>query len=162
MVDLERGLLLLPDSKTDEKAIILNAPSQLILAELPRVDRCVIPGKRRAPKNGKKPESRPRSDLKRPWTMVRRHAGLAADADNPKFRVRIHDLRHTHASIGVGANMGLPIIGKLLGHAQARTTERYAHLETDPLRKASNAIGKKISDAMGDGDKPNSRFPCGP
>ena len=77
--------------------------------------------------------------------MVRRRAGLAADADNPMFRVRIHDLRHTHASIGVGSNMGLPIIGKLLGHAQTRTTERYAHLETDPLRKASNAIGKKIT-----------------
>jgi integrase len=152
MVDLERGLLLLPDSKTDEKAIILNAPAQLILSELPRIDRYVIPGKPRKNAKGKF-ESRPRSDLKRPWTMVRRRAGLAADADNPKFRVRIHDLRHTHASIGVGSNMGLPIIGKLLGHAQARTTERYAHLETDPLRKASNAIGKKISDAMGDNGK---------
>jgi hypothetical protein len=57
--------------------------------------------------------------------------------------------------------MGLPIIGKLLGHAQTRTTERYAHLETDPLRRASNAIGKKINDAMGDGksSKPSKVIP---
>ena len=96
-------------------------------------------------------ESRPRSDLKRPWSLVRKRAGLDASAENPALRVRIHDLRHTHASIGVGANLGLPIIGKLLGHTQARTTERYAHLEADPLRKASDAIGRRIADALGDG-----------
>ncbi|WP_245316114.1 hypothetical protein [Mesorhizobium wenxiniae] len=45
-------------------------------------------------------------------------------------------------------------MGKLLGHAQSRTTERYAHLEADPLRKASNAIGKRISEAMGDVQPP--------
>ncbi|RWQ41855.1 MAG: DUF4102 domain-containing protein [Mesorhizobium sp.] len=153
MVDLERGLLLLPDSKTGQKTIILNAPAQMVLADLPRVDRYVIPGKPRALKNGKM-ESRPRSDLKRPWQMIRKRAGLASQADNPGFRVRIHDLRHTHASIGVGANLGLPIVGKLLGHTQARTTERYAHLEADPLRKASNAIGKRISEALGDAATP--------
>lgn len=155
MVDLERGLLLLPDSKTGQKTIILNAPAQMVLSELPRIDRFVIPGKPRALKDGKM-ESRPRSDLKRPWLMVRKRAGLAGDADNPNFRVRIHDLRHTHASIGVGSNLGLPIVGKLLGHTQSRTTERYAHLEADPLRKASNAIGKRISEALGDEERPKS------
>lgn len=155
MVDLERGLLLLPDSKTGQKTIILNAPAQMVLSELPHVDRYVIPGKPRKLPNGKM-ESRPRSDLKRPWRMIRKRAGLAAQADNPSFRVRIHDLRHTHASIGVGANLGLPIVGKLLGHTQSRTTERYAHLEADPLRKASNAIGKRISEAMGDSEPPTA------
>ena len=57
MVDLERGLLLLPDSKTDEKAIILNAPAQLILAELPRVDRYVIPGKPARRRTGRRPRA---------------------------------------------------------------------------------------------------------
>ncbi len=149
MVDLERGLLLLPDSKSGEKAIILNAPAQLILAELPRADRYVIPGRQKQLPNGKI-ESRPRTDLKRPWHNVRRHAGLDATADDPRFRVRIHDLRHTHASVGVGANMGLPIVGKLLGHKQMRTTEKYAHLEVDPLRRASDQIGARIADALGD------------
>lgn len=148
MVDLERGVLLLPDSKSGEKTIILNGPAQVILAELPRVDRYVIPGRQRKRPDGSM-ESRPRSDLKRPWHQVRKHAGLAADADDPRFRVRIHDLRHTHASIGVGANMGLPIVGKLLGHKQMRTTEKYAHLEVDPLRRASEQIGARIADALG-------------
>ncbi|MEP7452830.1 site-specific integrase [Phyllobacterium sp. SB3] len=149
MVDIERSLLLLPDSKTGKKSIVLNAPAKIVLANLPRVDRYVIPGKPRRSKDGKEMESRPRSDLNRPWRLVRKRAGLAADVDNPHFRVRIHDLRHTHASVGVGASYGLPIVGKLLGHTQARTTERYAHLETDPLIAASEVIGGRIADAMG-------------
>lgn len=149
MVDLERGLLLLPDSKTGEKTIILNAPAQLILSELPRVSRFVIPGKGRKTKDGTFVDTA-RSDLKRPWGAVRKRAGLLSDNDNPRLRVRIHDLRHTHASVGVGSNLGLPIVGKLLGHTQARTTERYAHLEADPLKRASDAIGAAIASAMGE------------
>ena len=83
-----------------------------------------------------------RSDLKRPWAAVAKRAGLDG--------VRIHDLRHTHASVGAGAGLGLPIIGKLLGHAQANTTARYAHLDADPLRRASDRIGSHIAAAMGD------------
>ncbi|MGC4027039.1 MAG: tyrosine-type recombinase/integrase [Mesorhizobium sp.] len=64
--------------------------------------------------------------------------------------LRIHDLRHNFASFGAGGGMGLPIIGKLLGHAQPATTARYAHLDTDPLRRASNAIGNSIAAAMGE------------
>ena len=64
--------------------------------------------------------------------------------------VRIHDLRHTHASIGVGAGLGLPIIGKLLGHSQPSTTARYAHLDADPLRSASEVIAGRIAEAMGE------------
>jgi hypothetical protein len=60
----------------------------------------------------------------------------------------LHDLRHTYASIGAGSGLGLPIIGKLLGHTQAATTQRYAHLDTDPLRRASNAIGMPIALAL--------------
>jgi site-specific recombinase XerD len=62
----------------------------------------------------------------------------------------LHDLRHTYASFGAGSGLGLPIIGKLLGHAQAVTTERYAHLGSDPLRRASESIAGTISAAMGE------------
>ena len=53
--------------------------------------------------------------------------------------------------------MGLPIIGKLLGHTQAATTQRYAHLDADPLRRASNAIGNTLAAAMGDVDNSSSK-----
>jgi hypothetical protein len=63
-------------------------------------------------------------------------------------------LRHTFASYGAGGGLGLPIVGKLLGHTQASTTLRYAHLDADPLRRAADTIGATIAAAM-DG-KPSS------
>jgi integrase len=110
-VDFERGLLLLPDSKTGKKAIVLNAPAFDVLANLPRVGAYVIAGQAAGSE-----QERPRADLKRPWRTVAKRAGLNG--------VRIHDLRHTHASVGAGAGLGLPIIGKLLGHAQAASPIR--------------------------------------
>jgi integrase len=132
-VDLERGLLLLPDSKTGRKAVVLNAPAIAVLSLLPRVGIYVIAGD-----NAEKP----RADLNKPWRAVSEQAGLIG--------VRLHDLRHSHASVGAGAGLGLPIIGKLLGHTQASTTARYAHLDNDPLRRASERIGREIALAMGD------------
>jgi len=136
-VDLERGLLLLPDSKTGKKSIVLNAPAMKVLAELPRLGAYVIAGQ-----SAGTDEEAPRPDLNRPWRAVAKRAGLAG--------VRLHDLRHTHASFGAGAGLGLPIIGKLLGHAQATTTARYAHLDFDPLRRASEHIGSRLAAAMGE------------
>jgi integrase len=132
-VDLQRGLLLLPDSKTGRKTVVLNAPAMAVLADVPRIKDCdfVILGD--DPK-------KPRADLHKPWRLVRHHAGLAD--------VRVHDLRHTHASIGAGAGLGLPIIGKLLGHKHADTTAKYAHLDADPLRRASDRIGSEIAAAL--------------
>jgi len=132
-VDMERGLLLLPDSKTGRKTIVLNSPALSLLERAERRGRFVIPG-------GSDP-ARPRSDLKKAWHAIQQHAGLVG--------VRIHDLRHTFASIGAGASLGLPIVGKLLGHSQPATTARYAHLDADPLRRGTNLIGQKLSDAMG-------------
>jgi len=145
-VDLENGLLHLPDSKTGRKVVILGAPAAEILAGLPRVGEFVIAGKTKTEIDQKgKPRTieRPRADLSRPWTRIRAHAGL----DD----LRIHDLRHSFASVGTGAGMGLPIIGKLLGHKQVATTQRYAHLDADPVRRASNAIGATIAAALGAG-----------
>jgi len=132
-VDFERGLLLLPDRKTGGKTIVLNAPALAVLSELPRIGEFVIVGD--------DPES-PRHDLNRPWRLVCKRAGLDG--------VRLHDLRHTHASVGAGAGLGLPIIGKLLGHSQASTTQRYAHFAADPLRRASDKIAGRIAAAVGE------------
>jgi len=131
-IDLERGLINLPDSKTGRKTIVMSAATADLLRERERRGTYVIPG----------PEGdKPRSDLKRPWRAIQRHAKLEG--------VRIHDLRHTFASIGAGASLGLPIVGKLLGHSQPATTARYAHLDTDPLRRASNVIGGHLAAALG-------------
>jgi integrase len=74
------------------------------------------------------------------WHRVRERAGLEKGA-------RIYDLRHSFASIGAGGGLSLPIIGRLLGHTQARTTQRYAHFADDPLRKAAEKITTVITGA---------------
>lgn len=130
-VDLQRGLLFLPDSKTGRKTIVLGAAALTVLQDIRGSGVYVIKGDDPA---------KPRADLKKPWALVSRHAGLEG--------VRLHDLRHSFASIGAGAGMGLPIIGKLLGHASTATTQRYAHLDADPLRRASDAITSVIAQAM--------------
>lgn len=145
-VDLERGLLLLPDSKTGRKTIVLNAPSLSVLDGLTRIGTYVIAGDSAATSN-----ERPRADLKRPWAAVSRRAGLDG--------VRLHDLRHNFAAFGAGGGMGLPIIGKLLGHTQPQTTARYAHLDADPLRRASDTIGTTIAAAMGEPARPTAKIP---
>jgi len=136
-IDFERGLLLLPTSKPGKKTIVLNAPSLAILTALPQVGAYVIAGTSAGTNDEK-----PRSDLKKPWKAIAKRARLED--------VRIHDLRHTHASVGAGMGLGLPIIGKLLGHTQSATTQRYAHLDDDPVRKASEQIGSRLATAMGE------------
>lgn len=142
-VDFERGIMLLPDSKTGKKAIYLSAAALAVLNAIPRVkdNPYIILGERRPRKRGEaKPGPAPRADLKRPWAAISKAAGLTD--------VRIHDLRHSFASMGAGASLGLPIIGKLLGHTQAATTARYSHLDADPLRRAADIIGGQIAAAM--------------
>jgi integrase len=130
-VDFERDMLALPDSKTGRKSVFLNVAALQVLKSLPQVGEYVIAGDN---------HNKPRSDLDRPWRLVSRRAGLSG--------VRLHDLRHSFASIGAGGGLGLPMLGKLLGHTQAQTTARYAHLDSDPLRRASNMIGDAIAAAM--------------
>jgi integrase len=60
---------------------------------------------------------------------------------------RIYDLRHTFASVGAGGGLSLHIIGRLLGHTQSRTTQRYAHLADNPMRDAAMKIGDAIAKA---------------
>jgi integrase len=119
-IDFERGLINLSDSKTGKKTIVISAATAALLKDSVRRGTFVVPGL---------DADRSRSGLQKPWRAVRRDAALEG--------VRIHDLRHTFASIGAGASLGLPIVDKLLGHSQPVTTARYAHLDADPLRRAS-------------------------
>lgn len=129
--DAERGMLFLPDSKTGRKAVVLSGAAQQVLASLPRLGVYVIPGN---------DPDKPRADIKRPWAALSARAGLAG--------VRLHDLRHTFASVGAASGLSLPVIGGLLGHADAATTQKYAHLQTDPVRAAADAIAGHIAHAM--------------
>lgn len=132
-VDLERGVIFLTTSKTGKKTLYLAAAAQSVIQAIPRIEGnpFIIVGSK---------SGRPRADLKKPWAAIQRSAKLQG--------LRLHDLRHSFASIGAGASLGLPIIGKLLGHSQAATTARYAHLDADPMRRAANSIGNTIAGAM--------------
>jgi integrase len=78
-------------------------------------------------------KGQPIADIKRSWAWAQREANLPG--------VRLHDLRHSFASLLISAGEPLPIIGRLLGHTQSQTTMRYAHLADDPLRRATGRIG---------------------
>lgn len=135
-VDLDRGVLFLGDSKTGKKTVVLSAAAIGVLEGLPRIGKYVIAGSSAGTEDEK-----PRADLNKPWEAVLKRAGIEG--------ARLHDLRHSFASVGVGGSLGLPIIGRLLGHTQAATTQRYAHLDVDPLKRAADEIGNKIISAMG-------------
>jgi integrase len=129
------GVARLPDSKTGAKNLFLPAGALDVLAKLPRYAgrACVFPG------DGKAPSF---VGIQRPWRRVRALAGLPD--------LRIHDLRHVFASTAVSGGDSLFIVGKLLGHRQATTTERYSHLAPDPAREAANRTAERLG-AMLDG-----------
>lgn len=135
-VDPERGLLFLPDSKTGRKTVVLSTAAQDVLRGLPRVGKFVIAGR-----DAGTDDEKPRHDLKKPWAAICKRAGLGD--------VHLHDLRHTFASVGAGSDLGLPVIGNLLGHANAKTTQRYAHVANDAAKRAADLIANKIATAMG-------------
>ena len=132
-VDLANRRLDLPDSKTGRKTIYLGEAAVAVLNRLPALtdNPFVITG--RVP-------GQYLTDLQKPWRRIRAFAGL----DD----VRIHDLRHTFASVGIANGQGLPIVGKLLGHTQAQTTARYAHLASDVALAAANRISGAIADRL--------------
>lgn len=132
-VDLDKHFLRFADSKTGQKIIPINQAAVAVIAtQRPRQGNpFVFPADR--------------SDgffegLPKIWRRVRKIAGLED--------VRIHDLRHSFASVAVAGGASLPIIGALLGHKDTATTQRYAHLSADPLRAASQAVADAIAMAL--------------
>lgn len=142
-IDFERGEARLPDSKTGAKTLHLPPPALAVLAELPRIEGNphVIVGD---------VSGAALVNLGKAWRAIRKQAGL----DD----VRIHDLRHAFASIAASSGMGLPIIGKMLGHTDAKTTHRYAHLAADPVKAAAATVAGTIAAAMS-GGKPAAVMP---
>jgi integrase len=132
-VDFDLGLLRLPRSKTGAKSIYLTKAAAKILKALPRVNDnpYVIVGD--------KPGAH-LVNLQKPWSRVRARAGL----DD----VRLHDLRHSYASVGATGGLSLLFVGKLLGHTQPSTTQRYAHLAEDPVRQAGEQVSETIAAAL--------------
>lgn len=133
-VDLERRRLFLPDSKTGAKVIALNSNAVALLEVLPRLreNPFVLPGQRTGCHL---------VNLRLPWLEICKLAKVS--------NVRLHDLRHSFASVAVGHGGSLPIIGKLLGHNQSQTTARYAHIADSPVDELSETTGRAIADALG-------------
>ncbi|MDG1725877.1 MAG: tyrosine-type recombinase/integrase [Emcibacteraceae bacterium] len=176
-VDLNLGVISLTDSKTGPKPIFLNAPAKEVLETLPKQkgnayvicgaitgahlvnlrkvwcrirDSATLELWQKDPlivniminykkKNNKLPTLKLVKEL-----AAKKGIELGTGLQD----VRLHDLRHTFASIAVGGGMSLPMISKLLGHTQTATTERYAHLADNPLKEANDAIGKRIETFM--------------
>ncbi|MEM1132749.1 MAG: tyrosine-type recombinase/integrase [Pseudomonadota bacterium] len=129
-VDLEAKVLRLPDTKTGALLVSLGDPAIEVLNELKSLgadETFVIRGKRTGAHL---------VNLQKPWRAIR---GMADLED-----VRLHDLRHTFASVGAGMGLSLHMLGRLLGHTQAATTRRYAHLAQDPVRSAADAVGTEL------------------
>ena len=137
-VDAENRQLRLPRSKTGPKSIYLTTAVEDILQSLPRVkgNPFVVVGE--------KPGTH-LVNLQKPWDRIRARAGLED--------VRLHDLRHSYASVGATSGLSLLFVGKLLGHTQASTTQRYAHLAEDPVRQAGEQISEAIATALNQQDR---------
>ncbi len=132
-VDFERSAVDLGDSKTGAKTIPLASPAIAILSAMERMEGSpwVFPA---ASGEGHY------QGLGKLWRFIRKSAGL----DD----VRLHDLRHTFASFGAAGGLSLPMIGALLGHSQAATTQRYAHLANDPVSQAAGRVGSAVAAAL--------------
>ena len=124
-LDLETGIWTKPGATTKQKTVHrvpLSAPARQLLVDLQQDadDEFVFH----------------RDDIKRQWESICRSAEITG--------ARVHDLRHTYASLLASSGLSLPVIGALLGHTQAQTTSRYAHLLDDPLRRATETVGSII------------------
>jgi integrase len=131
-IDWNRKIIRLPDSKTNEpRTIHLSEAAIEVLKSIPRVCKYVVAGAC---------EDEPYKNLSRAWIVARGLAGL----DD----VRLHDLRHSYASLAAGRGISLQMIGKLLGHRVPATTARYAHLARDAVADINNQLGAAITAAI--------------
>ncbi|MBP6951530.1 MAG: tyrosine-type recombinase/integrase [Alphaproteobacteria bacterium] len=136
--DLEKGVWTKPSHLTKQKKkehLPLSEKAvevlQIVKKRTPKGSVYVFPGRI---------EGEPLKEIKTFWKTALKEAKLE--------NIRIHDLRHTHASHLVSSGLSLSIVGKLLGHTQASTTQRYAHLADEPLRQAAELFGSKVGNKL--------------
>ena len=135
MIDWERATFTTP-AKRGRKVVHLNAPALAILLELKG-----LPGGQSNPYViAGTTEHEPYANLQDVWDYVRKRANLNG--------VRIHDLRHSHASLAGAEGASLPIIGALLGHQTAAASKRYTHVAGDPAKLASQRVGERVAKAL--------------
>jgi integrase len=130
-VDFQRGALMLPDSKVGARPVPLSSAAIRVLSELPRRSEWVLPSTR---------TEGPIVGLQKAWEMVRVWCGFE-DA-------RLHDLRHSFATYAVTEGASLYLVGKVLGHKQTRTTERYAHVANNPVRAVADQTADVLAKLM--------------
>jgi len=137
-IDYDEGCFRLPDSKTGAKTVYVGAAVTDLLQkiyehpETPHPNPYVIYGTIALERW---------NDIQHQWRRIRSRAGI----DD----VRIHDLRHSFASMAVSSGQSLAMIGKLLGHTQVQTTARYAHLMSDTVKLAATDISSQIAAKLG-------------
>jgi integrase len=149
--DLGSGVWLKPAATTKQKKdhrLPLSAPALQLLAGMKTAadkenERRTRDGLPALPFLFPGKDGKPQTDIKHFWAAICKKADLQG--------VRVHDLRHTYASILASSGLSLPIIGALLGHTQMQTTQRYAHLMDDPLRAATERAGAIIDGAGREG-----------
>jgi integrase len=131
-IDWQRKLIRLPDSKTNEpRTIHLSDAAIEVLRGISRRGPYVIAGAK---------DGEPYKSLSRAWIIARSYTGL----DD----VRLHDLRHSYASLAAGRGVSLQMIGKLLGHKVLVTTARYAHLTRDAAAAVNDELGATMAAAI--------------
>ena len=131
--EVQDGMLALADSKTGPRTVPLNRQARAILDRQPRTGSpFVFP----APGN----PARPRGPDLPFWYRIRREAGIED--------VRLHDLRHTFASHAVMNSVPVPVVSRMLGHANVRMTLRYAHLADRDIEAAAERVGKAVGALM--------------
>ena len=127
--DYREGHLFLRDSKVGPRTVWLSAPARRVLDSLDRTGAWIFPGSRtRGPRSG--------AWLNRVWHTVRAEAELAD--------VRLHDLRHTHASFALREGETVLAIGRMLGHADPETTLKYTHPAEATVMQASETVGRAL------------------
>ena len=131
--EIHDGMLMLADSKTGPRKVPLNSRARRILHRQPRGESAFVFS---SPLN----PSRPRGPDLSLWHRVRREAGIED--------VRLHDLRHTHASHAVMNGVPVPVVARLLGHSNVRMTMRYAHLADRDIEAAAEQVGQAIAKIM--------------
>lgn len=126
--------LMLEDGKTGPRTVPLNSQAKRVLEEQPRTESPFVFPSPRDP-------SRPRGHDLALWYRVRREAGIED--------CRLHDLRHTHASHAVMSGVPMPVVSRLLGHADVGMTLRYAHLGDREIEAAAERVGHAIAAIIG-------------